>query len=90
MLPTLARTVFGLYTSTESEDRMTASAPKASAHRITVPALPGSRICAQITTRATSGVTASASGTSSVRHTATTPCGVTVSDRVARFCSLTA
>ncbi len=46
-LPALARTVFGLYRSTEAELKITASAPAASAHRITVPALPGSRISAQ-------------------------------------------
>ena len=80
----------GLYTSTESDDRITASAPNASAQRITVPALPGSRIWAQITTSWVDSSTASASGTSSARHTATTPWGVTVSDSVARFCSLTA
>ena len=47
--PTDARTVFGFHGSTEPEVRITPSAPKASAQRITVPAFPGSRTCAQIT-----------------------------------------
>ena len=54
MLPTEARTTFGLYTSTESLLKITASAPNASAHRTTVPALPGSRIGGPITTSDTS------------------------------------
>jgi hypothetical protein len=43
MLPTLARTAFGLCGSTDSADSTTASAPAASAVRIRVPTLPGSR-----------------------------------------------
>ena len=79
MLPVLARTVLGLYRSTASVEISTASAPNASAQRITVPRLPGSRTWSQNTTRRASGVSASASGTSTVRQTASTPCGVTVS-----------
>ena len=41
MLPVLARTVLGLYRSTASVEISTASAPNASAQRITVPRLPG-------------------------------------------------
>jgi hypothetical protein len=41
--PADARTVFGLYTSTDVAENTTASAPAASADRITVPAFPGSR-----------------------------------------------
>ena len=70
-----------------------------------MPALPGSRTWAQITTSETSlrrcfffgcrpdlrrFASAVSSGTSIAFATATTPCGVTVSVMVARFCSLTA
>ena len=79
MLPVLARTVLGLYRSTASVETSTASAPNASAQRITVPRLPGSRTWSQNTTRRAPGVSASASGTSTVRQTASSPCGVTVS-----------
>src|SRR5712691_8169558 len=57
---------------------MTPSAPAASAVRITVPALPGSRMLARITTSRGLAATSRASGTSMNRHTASSPCGVTV------------
>ena len=60
------------------------SAPAASAQRITVPALPGSRTSAQMTrvrgserSRARSSTTDPSRGTSRKRQTATIPCGVT-------------
>ena len=76
--PTDERTVLGFHTSTDPEVRMTPSAPKASAQRITVPAFPGSRTWAQITSRRASST--SSQPNRGCRHTATTPCGVTVSD----------
>ena len=58
----------------------TASAPAASAQRITVPALPGSRTSAQTaTSRGRPPSSTSARGSSRKRQTATMPCGVTVS-----------
>ena len=69
--PTLARTAFGLYGSTESPASTTASAPAASAQRSRVPALPGSRTSAATTTSRGELVRASASGTSTKRQTAT-------------------
>ena len=48
--PTEARTAFPLYGSTESPARTTASAPAASAARITEPAFPGSRTSARTAT----------------------------------------
>lgn len=76
--PTDARTVFGFHGSTEPEVRITPSAPKASAQRITVPAFPGSRTCAQITSSWASAT--SLQPKLSCRQTATIPCGVTVSE----------
>src|SRR6266542_4685545 len=78
-LPALARTAFGLCGSTDSVEKTTASAPAASAQRISVPALPGSRTWTPTASRRVSRRTASSSGTSTSRHSATTPCEVTVS-----------
>src|SRR6185437_1934919 len=76
--PVEARTHLLLYGSTESPARITASAPAASAVRSTVPALPGSRTLARITTSRGDPATRSASGTSMNGQTASSPCGVTV------------
>src|ERR1700729_288867 len=78
-LPADARTHLPLYGSTEASVNTTASAPAASAVRSTVPALPGSRTLASRTTSL--GVASArswSSGTSTNRHTASRPWGVTV------------
>ena len=68
----------------------TASAPAASAVRMTVPALPGSRTSAQMaTSRARRPQRRRASGTSRKRQTATMPAGVTLSLSEARARSST-
>jgi uncharacterized protein involved in exopolysaccharide biosynthesis len=60
-----------------------------SAQRITVPALPGSRMLAQIATRSGAVARASGRGTSTKSQSATTPCGLTVSVSTARASSST-
>ena len=76
--PADARTVFGLVGSTVPSQHTTASTPEASAERITVPALPGSRTSAHTTTiddeDATSSMEAGTKPT-----TASTGWGLTVS-----------
>src|SRR5437764_769158 len=88
-LPAVARTHFGLSGSTDSPARTTASAPTASAVRITVPALPGSATSTSTASSRGAAATTSASPVSSPRTTATTPCGVTVSDRLSATRSVT-
>src|SRR5580693_6668153 len=77
-LPADARTHLLLYGSTEAPENTTPPAPAASAVRSTVPALPGSRTLARITTSRGRAASSRASGTSTKRHTARRPCGVTV------------
>src|SRR5450755_3187518 len=77
-LPADARTHLLLYVSTEAPAKITPSAPAASAVRSTVPALPGSRTLARITTSRGPAAISRASGTSTKRHTASSPCGVMV------------
>src|SRR4051812_48541336 len=79
MLPALARTHFGLCTSTLASLSTTPPAPAASAARTTVPALPGSRTCARTATSAGRAARTVASGTSTRVQTASSPWGVTVS-----------
>src|SRR5579872_238735 len=78
-LPADARTHLPLYGSTDASENTTASAPAASAVRSTVPALPGSRTLASRTTsRGVPSEKIFSSGTSTNRHTASRPWGVTV------------
>src|SRR3954454_7573730 len=77
--PAEARTVFALYGSTLVPASTTPAAPTASAVRMIVPALPGSRTSAHTTIGARPAAVSSASSTSSRRHTATSPAGVTLS-----------
>src|SRR5437763_10313125 len=78
--PAEARTVFGFVTSTEPWQKTTPWAPAASALRIRVPPLPGSRTSIPTTTRPASPprATTSASAGGRRRATASTGCGVTV------------
>src|SRR6516165_4107066 len=78
MLPADARTHLLLYGSTEASEKTTPLAPAASAVRSTVPALPGSRTLARITTSRGAAPVSAASGTSTNRQTAMTPWGVMV------------
>ena len=85
MLPAEDRRHFGLYGSTLLPARISASAPMASASRIRVPALPGSDVStATATSRGRGG-----RETSGIRHTATKPTGVTVSDNAFAALSVT-
>ena len=77
--PVVARTTLGLYGSTVRPVRMTASAPAASAARMIVPRLPGSRTSSQIATRRGDAANTSRTEVGVWRATATMPCGVTVS-----------
>ena len=80
--PAEARTVLGLYGSTDSPAKSTAVEPEASAARSTVPALPGSRTSTR-TTISEPGradhTSAPVGGSSSMGSTASTGWGVTVS-----------
>src|SRR4051812_38546733 len=76
MDPAQARTVLGLYTSTEAAPNTTPAAPAASADRTMVPALPGSRTSCSTATQPVDGTASSA--TSTYAATPTMPCGVTV------------
>ncbi len=87
MLPADARTAFPPNGSTDAPAKTTASAPAASADRTIVPALPGSWVSTQIATRR--GVSRSAMRWRGCSARATTPCGVTVSDRDATASSET-
>src|SRR5882757_1217815 len=82
-LPAEPRTHLPLCGSTASPASTTASAPAASATRITVPALPGSDASSSTTTSLGAPASASATDTSIRPHTASRPCGVTVSDSAA-------
>src|SRR5690606_14485345 len=73
--PALERTTLGLCTSTLSAVTTTSSAPAASAARITVPALPGSRTRARSATRRGAlAASASSRRTGTIARTARTPC----------------
>src|SRR5262245_45615404 len=74
--PAHARTVFGLYTSTDAAPNTTAAAPAASADRTIVPAFPGSRTSWSTATHPVAGTASSA--TSTYGATPTMFCGVTV------------
>ena len=76
--PAEARTVFGLVGSTVPSQHTTASTPAASAVRIMVPALPGSRTSTHTTTIDASLSSSRRAGTNPT--TATTGWGVTVSE----------
>ena len=78
-----ARTALPLCGSTVSPAKITAPAPAASATRATVPALPGSETPTRIATSGGVALSALSSGWSSRSHTATMPCGVTVSESTA-------
>ena len=67
----------------------TASAPAASAPRITVPALPGSRTLVRTTSRRGDRSSTAARSTSSGRQTASRPCGAGVSHMAARTSAVT-
>src|SRR4051812_29649489 len=88
-LPALARTALPPYGSVDPAPKTTAPAPHASAVRSTVPALPGSFSSASATASRGGAATTSAAGTSRSAQTATSPCGLTVSDRLAAAFSVT-
>src|SRR3990172_7121498 len=72
--PAEARTVFGLYASTEEVENTTASAPAPSAERSTVPAFPGSRTAWSTATHL--GASSASSARSTKEATPTRPTGV--------------
>ena len=72
----MARTTLGLYGSTVRPVRITASAPAASAARMIVPRLPGSRTSSQIATSRGAAANTSRIDVGVWRATATMPCGV--------------
>src|SRR5512132_491166 len=76
--PADARTVLGLYTSTDEAVNTTADAPAASADRMTVPAFPGSRTSCRTVTHEGSPCGTADRSTSRYGATPTIPWGVTV------------
>src|SRR3954470_11767848 len=88
-LPAPARTTLPPNGSTDPVPKTTAPAPQASDVRSTVPALPGSLMPASATASRGGFAASRSAGASGRSQTATSPCGVTVSDRPAAPFSVT-